>query len=81
MKKIIGLAALAFLGYVAGGYTQKNGNAYDKLETFGKDAVKWGKETWGKLTKKAKDVVEEVKEEVEEAPAEEVAAEEAKTEE
>lgn len=80
MKKIIGLAALAFLGYVAGGYTQKNGNAYDKLETFGKDAVKWGKETWDKLTKKAKDVVEEVKEEVKEAPADEP-AEETKTEE
>jgi gas vesicle protein len=79
MRKIIGLAVIGLLGYVAGGYTQKNGNAYDKLEAFGKDVAKKGKKAWDKLTKKTKEVVEEVKEEVKEA-AEEV-VEETKTEE
>ncbi len=72
--KIIKLVVLAGAAFIAGGYTQKKGGTYDKVEAFGKNVYKKasekGKEFWNKFAKKAEDVVEEVKEEVEEAAAE-----------
>lgn len=76
LGKIIKLAVLAGAAFVAGGYTQKTGGTYDKVEAFGKDMFDKGKRLWNKFTKKAEETVEEVKEKVEEAVSEEKPAEE-----
>lgn len=76
LGKIIKLAVLAGAAFVAGGYTQKTGGTYDKVEAFGKDMFDKGKKLWNKFTKKAEETVEEVKETVDEAATEEKPAEE-----